>query len=70
MPLVDELAALDLPVLILIGLWDRNAGVDACRDLATRLPWAQLQVFDHSAHFPNVEEPERYVGAVAAWLAG
>jgi proline iminopeptidase len=69
-PLVDELAALDLPVLILIGLWDRNAGVDACRDLATRLPQAQLCVFDDSAHFPNVEEPGRYVNAVAAFLAG
>jgi proline iminopeptidase len=67
-PLADELAALDVPVLVLIGLWDRNAGVDACRDLATRLPRAQLRVFDESAHFPNVEEPERYVAEIAAFL--
>lgn len=68
-PLADELAALDLPTLILIGLWDRNAGVDVCRDLTTRLPRAQLRVFHDSAHFPNVEEPERYVDAVAGFLA-
>ncbi|WP_165547396.1 alpha/beta fold hydrolase [Kribbella sindirgiensis] len=67
-PLVDELAALDVPVLVLIGFWDRNAGVDACRDLATRLPGARLRVFDESAHFPNVEEPERYVAEIAAFL--
>ncbi|TDW97685.1 proline iminopeptidase [Kribbella sp. VKM Ac-2566] len=67
-PLADELAALDVPVLVLIGFWDRNAGVDACRDLATRLPRAQLRVFDESAHFPNVEEPERYVAEIAAFL--
>lgn len=69
-PLLDQLADLDVPVLILVGFWDRNAGVDACRDLATRLPHAQLRVFEGSAHFPNVEEPDRYVGEVTAFLAG
>ena len=29
---------------------------------------AQLRVFDESAHFPNVEEPERYVGEIAVFL--
>ncbi|WP_460667030.1 alpha/beta fold hydrolase [Kribbella swartbergensis] len=68
-PLVDELAALDVPVLVMVGFWDRNAGVDACRDLATRLPHARLRVFDDSAHFPNVEETERYVDEIAVFLA-
>jgi proline iminopeptidase len=67
-PLVDELAALDLPVMILIGFWDRNAGVDACRDLATRLPNAHLRVFHNSAHFPNAEEPARYIEDIATFL--
>ncbi|WP_350279671.1 alpha/beta fold hydrolase [Kribbella sp. HUAS MG21] len=69
-PLADELAALDLPVLVLVGLWDRNAGVDPCRDLTTRLPNARLHVFHHSAHFPHAEEPEEYAAEVAAFLAG
>jgi proline iminopeptidase len=68
--LADELAALDLPVLILVGIWDRNAGVDACRDLTTRLPNARLHVFHDSAHFPNAEQPEEYVAEVAAFLGG
>lgn len=68
-PLVDDLAALHIPVLVLVGFWDRNAGVDACRDLTTRLPHARLRVFDDSAHFPNVEETERYIDEIAAFLA-
>ncbi|WP_427886918.1 alpha/beta fold hydrolase [Kribbella sp. GL6] len=67
-PLADDLAAVDLPVLILIGLWDRNAGVDGPRDLATRLPRAHLCVFANSAHFPNAEEPEQYVEEVERFL--
>ncbi|MFG1906782.1 alpha/beta fold hydrolase [Kribbella sp. NPDC048928] len=67
-PLVDELAEVDVAVLVLIGLWDRNAGVDGPRDLATRLPRAELRVFEDSAHFPNVEETTRYVGEVARFL--
>jgi proline iminopeptidase len=68
-PLVDELAAVEVPVLVLVGFWDRNAGVDACRDLATRLPDAELRVFGESAHFPNVEEPDRYAAEIAAFLS-
>ncbi|GAA1160243.1 alpha/beta fold hydrolase [Kribbella jejuensis] len=67
--LVDELAELDLPVLVLIGLWDRNAGVDGPRDLVTRLPRAELHVFENSAHFPNAEETDRYVNKIARFLA-
>jgi proline iminopeptidase len=66
--LQDQLATLDTPVLVLIGLWDRNAGVDASRDLATRLPRAELRVFEDSAHFPNVEETARYVEEIADFL--
>ncbi len=68
-PLIDQVAALDVPTLILIGLWDRNAGLDACRDLASRLPRARLRIFDNSAHFPNVDEPDRYVEEIKSFLA-
>lgn len=67
-PLVDDLAQISVPTLILIGLWDRNAGVDAARDLATRLQSAQLVVFEQSAHFPNVDEPDRYVEVIIDFL--
>ena len=56
-PLADQLAVLDVPVLILVGFWDCNVGVDACRDLFTRLPHAHLRVFENSAHFPMPRRP-------------
>lgn len=69
-PLADALAVLNVPVLILVGFWDRNVGVDACRDLFTRLPHAHLHVFENSAHFPYAEETNRYVAEIAGFVAG
>jgi len=34
-----------------------------------RLRSAQLVVFDQSAHFPNVDEPDRYVEEIINFLA-
>lgn len=68
-PLLDRLAALNVPTLVIAGLYDRNTGVEACRDVASTLPDARLLVFEHSAHFPDMEEPDRYAAAVRAFLA-
>lgn len=67
--LLDRLPALNVPALVLAGLYDRNIGIEACRDVATRLPQARLVIFEHSAHFPDMEEPEKYAAAVRAFLA-
>ncbi|GAA1578899.1 alpha/beta fold hydrolase [Kribbella karoonensis] len=67
--LVDDLAALDLPTLILAGLWDRQVGFDVPRDLAARLPQATLEIFQHSAHSIDEEEPARYVESIRKFLA-
>jgi proline iminopeptidase len=67
--LIDDLAALDVPTLILAGLWDRHVGFDIPRDLATRLPRATLEIFHHSAHSIDEEEPTAYVEAVRKFLA-
>jgi proline iminopeptidase len=66
--LADDLAALDLPMLILIGLWDRHVGVDLARSLADRLPRSTLRLFAASAYLPNEEEPDAYVAAVGDFL--
>ena len=68
-PLLDRLPAIRVPVLVMAGLYDRNTGVEACRDVATSLPGARLEIFDHSAHFPEMEEPDRYAAVVRAFLA-
>lgn len=66
--LADDLAALALPTLVMIGLWDRHVGVDVARDLADRLPHALFRLFEHSAHLIDEEEPERYVTEITDFL--
>jgi proline iminopeptidase len=56
------------PVLVCIGLSDRNCGVDLNVDIARLLPNSSLAVFQRSAHFPDLEEPERYEREVRAFL--
>ncbi|WP_169312822.1 alpha/beta fold hydrolase [Thermaerobacter marianensis] len=52
----------------MVGLHDRNAGVDVCRDISTKLSRSRLVVFERSAHFPDIEEPERYAAEVRRFL--
>jgi len=66
-PLLDELAEVDRPTLVIVGLYDRNVGVDACRDIVDRMPNAALSVLLGSGHAP-IEEPEAYAAAMTAFL--
>jgi proline iminopeptidase len=68
-PLTERVGNLNCPVLVLVGLYDRNSGVDVNRDLALRLPQAQLVIFERSAHFPDMEEPERYAQQVQTFVS-
>lgn len=68
LPLIDRVKHLNAETLVLVGLYDRNSGVDANRDLSMRIPRARLVVFDESAHFPDMEEPRRYAGEVKAFV--
>ncbi|MGW7680049.1 alpha/beta fold hydrolase [Kribbella sp. NPDC054772] len=66
--LADDLAAVDIPTLILAGLWDRHIGFDIPRDLAARLPRAELEIFPRAAHSIDEEQPTEYVAAIHAFL--
>lgn len=63
-------AELSIPTLLLVGLYDRNVGVDYVRDLSETLPNSRLEVFDRSAHFPDIEEPEKYAETVRRFIGG
>lgn len=67
-PLLDRARTNRVPTLVLVGLYDRNVGVDATRDLADVIPSARLVVFDHSAHFPDAEETDHYATVVRCFL--
>jgi proline iminopeptidase len=68
-PLMDDLPKIKAPALVLVGLYDRNVGVDLERDVAAAIPGAELVVLPDSAHFPDIEEPDAYVAAVRRFLA-
>jgi pimeloyl-ACP methyl ester carboxylesterase len=64
-----RLRELDTPVLVLCGAQDPQFPVACSRQLATGARGARLVVFDRSGHYPFVEEPEVFWGAVGAFLA-
>lgn len=66
--LIERLAAIQQPALILVGLYDRNSGVDINRNVAAHIQFGQLHVFQHSAHFPDLEEPDQYAAVVCAYV--
>jgi proline iminopeptidase len=67
-PLFDRIQAIRVPTLVMVGLHDRNVGVEICRDVATLIPQGRLVVFEQSAHFPDMEETEEYAQTVQQFL--
>lgn len=66
---LDRLGEIPQPVLVLAGRHDRTCPVEAAGVMATRIPDAELVVFEASAHMPFVEEPDAYVEAVRGFLS-
>jgi proline iminopeptidase len=63
------LAELDVPVLVVSGRHDRVTPVAVAHMLRQDLPaGSRWLVFEHSAHRPWAEEPDRYFAEVAAFL--
>ncbi|HEU4977650.1 MAG TPA: alpha/beta fold hydrolase [Solirubrobacteraceae bacterium] len=65
----DRLGDVTHPLLALAGRYDRACGVEAHEAIAAGVPGAELVVLEHSGHMTYVEEPERYLAAVRAFLA-
>ncbi|MBF5045094.1 MULTISPECIES: alpha/beta fold hydrolase [Myxococcaceae] len=57
------------PALVIIGQHDRAIGPQTARALAQALPHATLREYAQSAHFPYLEEPERFERDVTTFLA-
>jgi proline iminopeptidase len=64
----DRLGEIRSPVLVLAGRHDRTCPPEAAEAMARGIPDAELVVFERSGHMTFVEEPEAYVGTVAAAL--
>jgi len=65
----DRLKDIRQPVLVLAGRHDRTCSLEASEFMVANIPDAKLVVFENSAHMTFVEENERYVREVRAFLA-
>lgn len=64
----DRLGELDMPVLILGGRHDWIMPPAHSTDrLAAGIPGARVHMFEHSGHFPWVEQPEELVRVLGRW---
>ncbi|MEX1254391.1 MAG: alpha/beta hydrolase [Dehalococcoidia bacterium] len=69
-PLLDELASVVVPTLLLAGRHSTVLGPDYAERAAARLPQGKLVVFEESAHALQLEEPERFQDEVADFVRG
>ena len=67
-PLIERLHSIQVPTLVIGGLYDRNIGVDTFREVARRIPDTRFELFEQSAHFPDMEEESKYAQVVKTFL--
>jgi pimeloyl-ACP methyl ester carboxylesterase len=68
--LLVGLQAVQAPVLVVAGERDALTGVAAAHDVAKSFPSARTVVLPRAGHFPWVDEPEAFAGAVLDFLTG
>jgi pimeloyl-ACP methyl ester carboxylesterase len=66
--LSDLLAAIEVPTLVLAGRHSTVLGPERGRIAAEKLPRGKLIAFEHSSHTLQLEEPEKFQEALAAFV--
>jgi L-proline amide hydrolase len=66
---VDRLAQIAVPTLLISGFYDEAAPV-AVQPFFDLIPDVRWRIFAESSHMPHVEETEGYLSVVASFLAG
>ncbi|MGE0480020.1 MAG: alpha/beta fold hydrolase [Phycisphaerae bacterium] len=66
--LSDLLASIDVPTLVLAGRYSTVLGPEQGEITARKLPRGKLIVFEHSSHTLQLEEPEKFQEAIAAFV--
>lgn len=54
--------------LIISGIHDKNGGFHFGKDLKTILPHSELKLYLNSAHFPDMEEPEKFASDIKSFV--
>jgi proline iminopeptidase len=66
---VDRLSSITCPTLLVAGRHDLFTSFPQAHRIARRLPDADVVVFEHSGHFPWLDEPNEFFPAVRDWLS-
>lgn len=66
---MDRLPELDVPALVIAGRHDVFTSFPQAYRIANRVPNSTVVVFEHSGHFPWIEEAERFRATLLAWHA-
>ena len=64
-----DLAAVDVPTVVVVGSEDEFTPVAGAEAMAARIPGAELVVVDGAAHMPNLERPAAFDAALERLLA-
>lgn len=67
-PLKERTSQINAPSLFLVGSHDRNTGIEMAKELAKNMPNATFSFFEHSAHFPDIEETKIYAMAIKDFI--
>lgn len=67
-PLPLRLEQVENQTLIITGVFDRNTGVPLSKLIHSHLSNSRLVVFEKSAHFPDLEETDKFVETVLTFL--
>jgi L-proline amide hydrolase len=67
--IVDRLPRVEAPTLVISGHYD-EAMPATVQPYVDEIPDARWRVFAESSHMPHVEETDRYLRVVSAFLAG
>jgi L-proline amide hydrolase len=66
--IVDRVAAIDVPTLLISGRYD-EATPETVQPFYDGIPDVRWEVFEESSHMPHVEETERFLATVDDFLA-
>jgi proline iminopeptidase len=65
----DRLTGVTQPMLVVTGQYDRTCTPRAARDIAARVPGAELVILPDAGHMTYVEQPGLYLAAVRDFFA-
>lgn len=66
--LMDKVKSINIPTKIIVGLYDRNTGIEISRDIAERIPNSTMAILYNSAHYPESEELEKYAKEIIDFI--